>query len=847
MTTSEPNPDVPDRETRNTPILYQPLSLLFFATVLGILIDRLCAPGTIFWIVTVPVMLSVGFWTHRTRKPILSTLCILSACAALFGLWHDDRWNRFAENELGFHAEELGSPIALRGRVREMPRVLPRPTEDPGRVFEVSERTIFTLRAEQLRDGADWIDVSGNVSVVVEGNRDDLRIGDSIQIFGSLSKPVGPQNPGDFNYAEMLRSKRILSIVRASSPEAVSILQNGRLGIGRFLESLRRGARERLLRFMDEKTAPYALAMLLGMREGVDEETTQTLIETGTMHILAISGLHIGLVAATLAFLLRCFGVSRQKTAIVLILSVLAYLFLTDVRPPAIRATVLVCVMATALYTGRRSYGVNTLCATALIVLAGNPTELFQFGAQLSFLATGAFFWVPSPEFAGRPFRRLFRFFRRREKDPEKFRLHIEANEWAHWSVVSGTFRILYATAQLFLVSLTIWTVALPLILERIHVLSPIALLVNPLLWFPLTAALLCGFGTMIFGFIPFLGTMFGFLADCSFGVLFGMIGFFQRLGGHYWVPGPPFWWNVVFYSVFAFFTFLPVRRPKARILAVLLAVWVGVGFGVGILRDLDRRWNERLTISVFSVGHGNCVLITTPEKKTIVYDVGCISSPKRGADTLSRGLWRLGKTRIDAIVLSHADSDHYNGVVHLTDRFHIGTVFVSPYMFVQDDAGLKLLRETLAKHRIPLVEIGDGDDLTGYGLPDSRFFHPPKTDFGETDSANAASLVLRFEHFGVGVLLPGDLDGRLTAPFLEREPIPTDIVMIPHHGGRSSQTETLLAWASPKRLLVSAGRFTYRSETMENYRKRGFTVRNTFEEGYIEISIGKKRPGTVP
>lgn len=832
--------NVPDREARNSSILYQPLSLLFFAAILGILLDRLCTPGLMLWTITVPVMLALGFGAHYRNKAGRSTVCILVACAALCGLWHDNRWNRFAENDLGFYAGEIASPIALRGRVREMPRVLPRPPENPGRVFEVSERTTFTLRADQLRDGAEWVDVSGNVSIVVEGRRDDLRIGDSIQIFGSLSKPVGPQNPGDFNYAELLRSKRILSVVRVSSPEALSILQNGKPGVGRFLESLRRRSRDHLLHFMDEKTAPYALAMLLGMREGVDEETTQTLIETGTMHILAISGLHIGLVAATLVFLLRCFGVSRQRTAVVLVLSVLAYLFLTDVRPPAIRATALVCVMATALYTGRRSYGVNTLCATALIVLAGNPTELFQFGAQLSFLATGAFFWVPSPESVGRSVLRLFRRERfDRQKDSENDRISIEAVESTRWPIVSGFQRLLYTTAQLFLVSLTIWTIALPLILERIHVLTPIALAVNPLLWFPLTAALLCGFGTMILGFIPFLGTVFGFLADCSFEALFGMIGFFQRLGGHYWVPGPPVWWNIVFYSVFVFFTFLPVRRPKARIFAVLLTVWVCIGFGVGIFRDLDRRWNERLTISVFSVGHGNCVLVTTPEKKTIVYDVGCISSPKRVADILSRGLWRLGKTRIDAIVLSHADSDHYNGVVHLTERFHIGAVLVSPYMFVQDDAGLKLLRETLEEHRIPLIEIGDGDDLAGYGLPDSRIFHPPKTDFGESDSANAASLVLRFEHFGVGILLPGDLDGRLTPPFLERKPVPTDIVMIPHHGGRSSQTEALLDWTQPKLLLVSAGRFTYRSETMKNYRKRGFTVRNTFEEGYIEIFIG--------
>ena len=839
-------------------IAYQPLPLFLLAAVLGIVADKLFSVAFAVWcfgFILTFLGWCVAFRQNRSRT---GSLLLVAACFFLFGFWHHDRWNRFPENDLGFFALEIGQPAALQGTVVEMPKYLEAPPSDPGKIFESSDRTLFTLRAEKLRDGVDWISVAGRVSVVVDGDVRNLRIGDSLQLFGQLSRPVGPQNPGDYDYAAFLRGKRILCVFRCSSPDAVSVQKTGRPGMARFLEGVRRLGRERFERNMSPETAPLAAAMLLGIREGVDEETTQNLMETGTMHILAISGLHIGLVAATIGVLLAFFGVSNRTTAVVLVVTVLVYLFLTDVRPPAIRATALVCTVSAALYSGRRSLGVNALCATALVVLALNPTELFQFGAQLSFFATGAFFWVPSlGSLKG------FLYGETGKKGGEH--LEVERYEIRRWFVVEFLRRAFLGIVELVLISLTIWCVTMPLILDRIHLFTPIAVAVNPLLWFPLTAALLTGFATMIFGGIPGLGVLFGVLAHYSFQGLFEMIGFFQRLGGHYWSPGPPEWWIVGFYSVFAFFTFLPIPRPSAKILAPLLIFWLIVGYGTGYIRDYVRLRADRLTVTVFSVGHGNCVLIVTPQGKTIVYDVGCISSPKRGADVLSRGLWRLGRTKVDVVILSHPDNDHFNGVAHLANRFAIGTVLVSPYMFqplerlhrelesrnisieqlgpeeFKEEKSLILLREKLRERGIPLYEIGDGDTLDDRVLPNSLILHPPKTDFGESDVTNATSLVLRFEHRGVGVLLSGDLDGRLRSPFLERQPIRTDIVMVPHHGGRSNQTEALLEWTGPKLLLISAGRFTHRDAVLDGFRERGFEVRSTFEEGMIEIHIDKK------
>jgi hypothetical protein len=192
------------------------------------------------------------------------------------------------------------------------------------------------------------------------------------------------------------------------------------------------------------------------------------------------------------------------------------------------------------------------------------------------------------------------------------------------------------------------------------------------------------------------------------------MIALFQRLGGHYWVPGPPLWWNVVFYSCYVLWTFFPLKKPPLKITVAVFLGWITVGFGVVLFERIERRWNDRLTVSFSSVGHGTGILMITPKSRAVVYDVGCFSSPKRSGDVMSRNLWRYGKTCIDAVVLSHADSDHYNGTAMLAERFFIGEVFVSPYMFEKRDKGLDHLCKTLAAHDIPIRIIGDGDDLDG-------------------------------------------------------------------------------------------------------------------------------------
>ena len=819
-----------------TKTFYQPLAPLLIAAVAGILIDRLFALPLLIWLLLALTTLAIWFYWRQTAF-------IVIACSAFFGSWHHNHWYLFAENDIGNYAPPEGQPAALIGTVVQMPRYFSKPLPFPGQIFEPSERTMFTLRAEQLRDGNDWIPVVGNILITVYDDGRPFRTGNRLQLFGELSKPPIPHNPGGFDYSTYLRGQRIKAVFRCPDNSAITLLDRNPslfsfIAVGRWLESVRRSGLNNLELHLSEKTLPIAAAMIFGLRESVDEDVQQSMIDTGTMHLLAISGLHVTLIVGIGAVFLRLLKCSLKTTAIAMIVFVLFYLMLTDVRTPAIRATALTCSAAVALYLMRIPSAKNILCASALVILLIKPSELFQFGAQLSFIAVGSFLWLPK-------YVKLKAMLLKPLPGDENY-LRVYSIEYVE-AILPRWFRLatksLRLSIETFLISLTIWLFTMPILMYHINIFTPIAILVNPLTWIPLTLAMSFGFLTSMLGHIPFAGTFLGAGADWAFWFLIEMIVWFQNLGGHYWVAGPPNWWVFGFYAVFAFYTFLPVRRPHWLVLLSALLVWVLVGLGAGFYKNYERLRNDRLTLTVLSVGHGNCVLITLPDKRTIVCDAGNLISPKHAADAMSKALWRQGKTHIDAVLISHPDTDHFNAIPILLDRFSVGVFLISPYFSEEQTNGAspwQLLRQNIEERKIPLRILGKTDDLAEWGLANSMILHPPKDDFAESDNSNATSLVLRIEHRNIGILLPGDLDGRDTAPFLLKEPIPTEILMIPHHGGRSTQTDKLLEWASPRILIFSHGKRTHNPGLLEFRRQQGYDVRSTFLEGAIIIDIGQ-------
>src|SRR5208337_5029899 len=169
----------------------------------------------------------------------------------------------------------------------------------------------------------------------------------------------------------------------------------------------------------------------------------------------------------------------------------------------------------------------------------------------------------------------------------------------------------------------------------------------------------------------------------------------------------------------------------------------------------------------------------------------------------ISGYLWSRGRTHIDAVILSHADTDHYNALPELLERFSVGTVYVSPVMFDEQNESIRYLRDAIDRAKVPIREIASGDRLSGGPGCWLEILHPPP--HGLLSTSNANSIVLALEYSGRRVLLPADLQSPGLDDVLAERPLHCDLLLVPHHGSRTSMPEELSAWSTPDWSVFSA------------------------------------------
>ncbi|HEV3024838.1 MAG TPA: ComEC/Rec2 family competence protein, partial [Pirellulales bacterium] len=525
----------------------------------------------------------------------------------------------------------------------------------------------------QLRDGESWRSASGRIRLSVEGHLLGIHAGDTLRIVGQLSVPAAAQNPGEFDFARHARADRQLCRVAADFPECVEIVKRPRWwGPARLWEELRSRGDAILWRRLAHERSGLAAALLLGIREEMDAEATQAFSKTGTIHLLSISGLHVGILAGFLFWAMRLRWAGRGVGLATIALVTLGYALVIDAEPPAVRATVVVLVLCVARYWWRRFPAFNALALAALLVLYWNPAEMFRVGPQLSFLAMAALVWF-GPRCVSRP-----------SADPLD-RLIDRTRPW-HEKLALRVWRL---SKQMTLLTACVWAVSAPLVMAQFHLVSPATLVLTPLLALPVAAGLMSGFAVLVLDFLfPPLGALGASLCDLCLWSLEGAVEAASRCpGSHFWVPGPEPWWLWTFYAGLALGAAAPRFRPPWRWCLALAAGWSAVGMSVPLLRSSDE---GRLDCTFLSVGHGCAVVLELPDGQTLLYDAGRLGSPAAGARSVSCYLWSRGKTHIDAVVLSHADVDHYNAVPELLQKFSVGVVYATPVMLADEGAAIR-------------------------------------------------------------------------------------------------------------------------------------------------------------
>ena len=794
-----------------------------FAT--GITLDRWSSIPWTAW------LLACGFATALLAACILHSRSRTAALAAislfllLGGARHHLFWSLRPENDIRQFAEETPQLIDLVGVVHspvEIARFDPKPLTP---AWMRIDRSRCLVTAESVALKTETAPVSGLLQLDVSGHLLHARTGDRVRIVGQLSTPGPVRNPGAFDYSAWLRGRTVGCVLRCSHPDAVVRIEPARgwlNSLGRARDRLRSECLSILRRNLGPSNSAVAASLLLGDRTAMTDEITDAFAHSGTMHLLAISGLHVGLLAGMVFVVCRLLKLSTATSGFVVLTTIAAYAFVTDHRPSVVRAAILTGMVVAAAIFARRASPLNTLACSALVVLLWNPADLFDVGAQLSFLAVLGILCGVQWSVA----------LHRTRRDPfARDRSRMER------LLRRAGARLLDAYA----VTAAIWLFTLPVTLHTFHLAAPIGFLINVAL-IPFAAALLAsGFLTLACGLLlPELVAIPALLFNALLTLLSQIIFWSAATPlGHSYVAGPPLWWLGGWYALLAVATGV-VRLPVPS-----LRVWqtLGVWTAIGLTAGLTPAARNGLTCTVLSVGHGGAVLLQLPGGRTLLYDVGAFGSPDRAERVVQHALWDAGISRIDGLIVSHADSDHYNGASGLLHATPVGTLLLHRSAVDFRQPGITALCEDASRNGARIDLIRKGDRLRVDSDVDIEVLHPPAGK-GDTDD-NANSIVLRVTYAGRSLLLTGDLEGAGLNALLHSPAETVDVLLSPHHGAPEANPPELSAWCRPEIVIVSTGD-RERPDHLQAVYGNDCRVLSTANDGAVTVQISPEGELTV-
>lgn len=759
------------------------------AVTLGLVVDRYLAPSLDSELF-LAVAGIVGWVAARVRQPTAAPAFLWVAFAALAAAHHHDHRHNFPADDIGSLAGEKLHLARIRGVILEEPTTKLAPKQDPLAGPNTHDRDTTVLRVTEITSGDVWIPASGKLLVRVDRetwNRTGpalagLHAGDAIEVVGSLSRPRTPGNPGESDYASYLLDQRIRAELWVSDSSAtVTRLDSQADPWHAGIATIRGYAAGVLTERLPAKDAVVARALLLGDTGAMDRAEWDAYVRTGVVHVLAISGQHLVVLGSFVWLVLRIAGVRRGRGAWVVVLLLGGYAIVTGLKPSGVRAAVMVAAVCGGLILRRRAIPANTFAAAWIVVVALNPADAFSLGCRLSFLAVFFLVWGAGRWLTPQPLTPTEELIEESRSVPVKL-------------LRSAGRVVLLAYAVTLLIS----TVLAPLVAADQNLVAPVGVLVGPPLIVLTSIALVAGFLVILLHPLGPVATPFAWATEGSLEAAGEIVRWADAIpGGSIYVVAPPGWWVVGFYAGLAAMVLVGTdfRGRAVQILGCWLVLLLLV-----IPRPVK---SDELRVTFLSVGFGGCTVIETPDGRCLLYDAGTTSGPPAIRRIVAPYLWSRGISRIDELFLSHADSDHFNGVAELLRRFQVGRVTLTPSFAEKPTREVAAALLAFEKYQIPMRTAVAGDRFTA-GEVRLDVLHPPISELA--GSENERSLVLALRFAGHTLLLTGDLEKAGTARVLELPPEPACVLMGPHHGSRAALPEGLVRWSSPRLVVVSRG-----------------------------------------
>jgi len=706
---------------------------------------------------------------------------------------------------------------AVRGRIADTPAL--RLVERRG---ELAGRTGFRFHVEALRrEGGEWEPATGAIAVSLrEPPPPEFFRGQRLELFGVLKRPDGPEAEGLFDYRAHLRRQGVWFVLFANDRNDWQVSggqPDRRPWSERFLPWARRTL---ALGLPDTEATRLLWAMGLGWRTALSGEVDVAFMRSGTMHVFAISGLHIAMIAGTLVALLRVARVSRAWCGVIALPLIWFYVAATGWQPSAVRSAIMTSIVVGGWALTRPVDLVNSLAAAALVVLLLEPGQLFQASFQLSFgVVFGMALLVPLLE------PRLLRLLR---FDPDPFLPAELRPRWQRW--LEYPLRLL---ALSLATGVAAFVSSLPFIVHHFHLLSPVSLLANVAVVPMSSLSLASMLAALAFGgWAPAVAEVFNASAWAWMNGMVIVSRWAAELPGGSWHVAAPDWrWWLPYYAVLLAVATGLAWRGRGRWWTGGLAVASVLAFVI-----TSRLGQPELRLTVLT--GGTALWIDAADNaEDLLLDCGNEATATRLVVPFLRS---RGLDRLESLLVSHGDLQHVGG----------GPLVVAELRPRRVGIGGPPGRSAAYRDFVRLVETNDipvrrlvkGDLLAGWEVlhpgPDDRFA-----------AADDNAVVLRRDVSGVRLVLLGDLGRHGQRRLVEQgTDLKCDVVVtgLPRDG--EPLGSELLTLLNPRLIVVTSATSPaperVRPATRQRLERSGCPVIFSEEAGAVTLEIldGKLR-----
>ncbi len=663
---------------------------------------------------------------------------------------------------------------------------------------------VFTVR---LIEGESRRVLPYRMQVHAGSLRTALAYGDIVSLEGSVRVPSPARNPGGFNGQGFFKRKGIHYLMYTSHDGVRAVAHRILSPFHQFLlYPVKCACVSIIKRRLAKPYSSLLLGLTVGQRGEVPDAIRAVFTDAGIIHILAVSGLHVGIISFFLLMVLRSLRVRFPLAILISCLGIILYALVVDLRAPVLRATLMFTFIMFGILSQRRILLVNIIAASAVLVLLFRPADIFDPGFQLSYAATFSIVIFHQRLLA------LFPLWVRKRPYIKRFLL------------------------LPFAVSLSAQMGTGPIVAFHFFRCSMIAPLANvvmvPFVFFAIPLGFLMVAGNVVH---PLLGKIYAAPTWFSLHGILRVSDFFASLPlSAQWVRRPGLTFMLLYYGgIFAFF----FSRGRRRIVVFLMLMLIVLN--VVVYARLWHVLHPRMCVHFLDVGQGDALVVELVDGYVVVIDGGVRNAyVDYGERVLLPFLRSKGIRRLHAVVATHPDADHCGGLISLLESVEVGYLLVNGEQ--KQSRLYRTLLATAQKGGIPVYAVHRGEVLH-MGITPFYVLHPPQTSRHLLLSSNERSIVLKCGYGSTIFLLTGDYANRFM-------PIPpwalgSTVLKFPHHGAPLKNVHVFLEQVDPGFAVISVGkgnRYGHPApENMHVLRTMECAVYRTDHCGGITITAG--------